>query len=149
PRGLLVDLAVGVQADERLALGGHRLALDVARGGQHGLLFLLVEVLEAQLVAPARVLERVAREVALGRHALQPLERRVRRLAARVLLELLGLLRVAGREAAHDRGQRHALTDERDEDRREGEEEDQRAPGRLERQRQRGGQRDRAAQAAP
>ena len=68
-RGVLVDLALGVHPRQRGALGLERLALHDARGGQRGLLLvlldLLAEVASAQLVALARVAERLLRDVVL------------------------------------------------------------------------------------
>jgi hypothetical protein len=77
----------------------------------------LGEVAATQLVAPARVFQRLRRDVALGRQRVELFERGLRGVQARALLDLLGLARVGGREAAHHRRQRQPLADERHEDR--------------------------------
>src|SRR4051812_12552070 len=88
PRGLLIDRPLGVQAVQRLALGAQGLALDLARGGQQRLLLFVGHVTEAQLVAPARVTQRLVGDAV---ERVEAREGGTRGLDAGALLDLAGI----------------------------------------------------------
>ena len=108
-----------------------------------------------EAVEPAHPLGGVLAHPVLQRQLVEPLERRLGGPDPRLRLLVLGDAAVVEVEHADQRAERQALQDERGEDDAEGEEDDQLAVGkaragvRRQRQRERGGERDRAAHPGP
>ena len=143
-------------ADHRLALGLEQLAaqpLVLLRALLDAVvvhaLVARAEAVGAEAVLAARALGRVLAHPAFRRELLEARERSLGRLDARLRVLALGAAVVLESQQADQPRERQALADERDEDDRERQEHDQVALREVRRQRERGGERDRAADPGP